>query len=222
MASNSTLITALEPVRPGDLITADFVNGIISAMLELEGRVSVLEAEGRMVVPEGGGEPVAQVVITAAVARKSDVSLAFEVYGSGLDPAGLKTFMLNNVPFDPENLRGDDSKITFIAERSRFGALGDLSNISDVLVREAATTRVAATQPSGASAAAVAGAAARFRANTITGALSSTPALSAAKASILAGVGDRLGQLVQPINTILTIEANSGSRATRAVQMLDA
>lgn len=216
MASNSTLITALQPVRPGDLITADFVNGIISAMLELDGRVSVLEAEGRMVVPEGGGEPVKQVVITAAVATKSDVSLAFEVYGSGLDPAGLKTFMLNNVPFDPENLRGDDSKITFVTERSRFGilgALGDLSKISTVaLARETPAPAPVSSQPS---------MAARFS-SSIVGSVSSSPAMSKAKEAILTSAGDRLGQVIQPQNTVLTIEANSGSRASRAVQMLTA
>lgn len=213
MATNSNLITAIQPVRPGDLITADFINSIISALFELEDRVSVLEAEGHMVVPEGGDQPVKPVVITAAVATSSAVSLAFEVYGSGLDPAGLKTFSLNNVPFDPQNLRGDDSKITFIADRNRFVGLINAAELSNFVMAPDA-----APAPNTGIASAVS------RMNIMSNISPVSTAYSSIRPSAFAGLGDRISEVAQPAvrNTVLTIEANSGSRASRVVQMITA
>jgi len=120
MARSSELITSLEPVRPGDLITADFFNGLIDAFWELEERVVALEAEGSVEppAPGAGNEAPAKLAITFVEATANRGLVDFEVHGAKLAPAGLKTFAINQKPFHPGKLAGDDDQITFTAPAS--------------------------------------------------------------------------------------------------------
>lgn len=205
MPNGSNLIAELQKVRPGDLITATFVNGLISAIWELEDRVSVLENEGRLVVPEDGGQPVRPIVITAAVAKRTDTTLSFEVFGSGLQPDGLKAFSLNGRPFTAARLEGDDSRITFLLDQRRFDLASMVSDVSGfTMARESRDT--GSTAPSG----------------LMSRMSERTPFMSArARASgTFAGL-ENISDFVQPESTrlVLTIDAKSGARASRAVQL---
>jgi hypothetical protein len=204
MANGSTLITALRPARPGDLIEAGFFNKLIDAILELEQRVSILETEGRLVVPEEGGEPVRPIIITAAVARRTDTMLSFEVFGSGLEPDGLKTFSLNGQPFRPARLDGDDSQIRFLVEPRRIDLAGMVAGFSDsMMARESRESSGSGTS--------------RFS----TG-VEGFASRSGGRAADVAGGIDEITDMAQPESTrlVLTIEAKSGARASRAVQLL--
>jgi len=58
MPDESSTTHVIQPVRPGDLITASFVNGLILALQDLSGRVADLEASLHPASPPGGpGRP---------------------------------------------------------------------------------------------------------------------------------------------------------------------
>lgn len=203
MASASNLITALRQVQPGDLIEAKFFNGLIGAILELEDRVSVLEAEGRFVVPEDGGEPVRQMlVIKSVVARRRETTLSFEVFGTGLTPAGLNSFLLNNRPFRPIDLQGDDERITFRMDLARLEIHVPVDEIREV--RESRAASSVASPISG------------------VGSMIGVAAMSRASAAF-GGVGERITEIAPTEPTrVLTIEAVSGARASRRVDVISA
>jgi hypothetical protein len=121
MPSGSTLITALEPVRPGDLIEADLFNKLIGAVRELDDRVSKLQAECRKTAPDRDDTEVRPIIIETAVV-KVGTALSFKVTGRGLDPSDLEDrFHVGDVSFRPEKLRGTDEAITFAADLAQFG-----------------------------------------------------------------------------------------------------
>ncbi|HUE78392.1 MAG TPA: hypothetical protein VMN38_02000 [Sphingomicrobium sp.] len=203
MASASNLITALRQVRPGDLITATFFNDMIGAIWELEGRISVLEAEGRFVVPEDGGEPVRQtLVIKSVVARRRETTLSFEVFGTGLKPAGLKNFLLNEKPFRPTDLQGDDERITFRIDLARLEIHADFGEFHETRdSRDAGSTG-----DSGG----------------ISRMLGTMSGSGSHSTRAFGGVGERIVEIGTPTepNLLLTIEASSGARASRRVEVI--
>ena len=117
MASESSLIVELEPVNPGDLITAGFVNNLIAALWELDDRVSALESENQYVAAENEEAPAPQTKLVVSFVRaESDGDTAqFEVIGSGLEPTGIKRFKVNDEPVKHSGLTGDDEEIHFSA-----------------------------------------------------------------------------------------------------------
>lgn len=123
MPDGSTLSTSLQPVRPGDLIEADLFNRLIAAIGELEDRITKLQAECRK-TPDPGVRPLK---IETAVVKVGTDTLSFTVTGSGLDPNDLVrkftvTSGTRSIPFEPENLEGDDNAISFTANPSQFEA----------------------------------------------------------------------------------------------------
>lgn len=109
MPNGSTLITALQPVRPGDLIEADFLNKLIAAVQDLEKRI------GEPREPTGEGERHPFVIDELVFSGEEDA--AFKVRGAGLKPAGLKAFYLNGYTIEA-SARGNDNAITVRLEMS--------------------------------------------------------------------------------------------------------
>ena len=121
---NGSLITALQPVRPGDLIEADFFNKLIAAIQDLDDRLTKLQAECR----KSPGAEVRPLVIDTAAVRVG-TTLVFTVTGSGLDPADLEErFVIRSRDFEKsfahQRLKGNDSKIQFAADAEQFAEAG--------------------------------------------------------------------------------------------------
>lgn len=124
MANGSSLLTALQPVRPGDLIEADFFNNLIGAIQDLDDRITKLQAECRKSVSQPGDTGIRPIIIDTAIV-KVGTPLAFKVTGKGLDPADLEDrFVLAGIPFKPEKLKGIDEAITFAADPAQFAEAG--------------------------------------------------------------------------------------------------
>lgn len=104
MPNGSTLITALQPVRPGDLIEADIFNKLIAAVQELDKRCSEPEK------PTGEGERHPFVIDKLAYVEAAD-AIGFKVRGSGLKPAGLEAFFVNGYRVEA-TAKGTDNAIT--------------------------------------------------------------------------------------------------------------
>lgn len=112
MAVQTSTIYAMQPVKAGDLITAQFVNKLVAALLDLDARVRVLEARPQPGTGTGTPSPPAGLNITSAVLTTIGQTTAINVVGSGLEPAGLNRFRINNIPFTPlGNVLGDDDEI---------------------------------------------------------------------------------------------------------------
>ena len=109
MAVQTSTIYAIQPVSAGDLITAQFMTKLVVAVLDLDARVRALEAKGQST---GAGAAAAALSITSAVLTMIGPTTALNVVGTGLDPAGLNSFRINNIPFTPlGNVLGDDEEI---------------------------------------------------------------------------------------------------------------
>jgi hypothetical protein len=108
----SSIITALQDVRPGDLITSRYVNGLIAALKELDARIDRLERK----------QPSFRIDAAAIpdfVAGVRGGELIINVTGAGLDPDGLAKFRLNDQPFEPRGVRGGDDRIVIATEFDR-------------------------------------------------------------------------------------------------------
>ncbi|HEV2817330.1 MAG TPA: hypothetical protein VGW40_08950 [Allosphingosinicella sp.] len=108
MAVQTSTIYAIQPVSAGDLITAQFVNKLVAAVLDLDARVRGLEAKAQ----SAGTGAAAGLTITSAVLTMIGPTTAINVVGTGLEPAGLNSFKINTIPFTPlGSVLGDDGEI---------------------------------------------------------------------------------------------------------------
>jgi len=139
MARSSELITNLDRVSPGDLITASFFNSLIEAIWELEDRIVTLEAEGTTEpssppTPGAGGVVTEAFRIDFASMELRGTKVMFEVSGSGLAPAGLASkFFFDDKPFSPLQLAGDSDSLTFNTTLAALQPSGGRSPFDNVL-----------------------------------------------------------------------------------------
>lgn len=105
-----TTIYAIPPVQAGDLIVAAYFNKLVAALVDLDARVRALETRP-IPVPSSPPAP-AGLAITSAVLTSIGETTAINVVGSGLEPSGLNSYKINNIPFTPlGSVLGDDGEI---------------------------------------------------------------------------------------------------------------
>jgi hypothetical protein len=127
MPNGSTLIAALQPARPGDLIEADFFNKLIAAVHDLDQRI------GGPQQPAGEEERHKFIIEELRLADRSEAEIELRVNGAGLEPSRLKAFYVNGFSIEAK-AHGSDDAITVTA---------DLRSGGDAIRRLGSTSRTA-------------------------------------------------------------------------------
>jgi hypothetical protein len=109
------MFVALQPVRPGDLITALAMNRFIDCLKDLDRRLLVLEqakaaAETKLAITSG------------QVVSRLERTAVLKLTGSGLAPAGLTAFTINGNPFSPLSAEGDDDSLIVVMDAGHNAA----------------------------------------------------------------------------------------------------
>jgi hypothetical protein len=121
----SQMFAALQPVRPGDLITALAMNGFIEGLKDLDRRLLLVEQE----------KDAARKIFAIATGRlvhRGERSAVLRLTGSRLAPTGLTGYMINGKAFLPLAAEGDDDSLVILMDADHDAAtlplLGDLAS----------------------------------------------------------------------------------------------